>query len=263
MQAFDQPVGIDWLATGTASFVADRDISVPPGAFDGIIAGRVVPGTGGAADKTWTYFTDPTPTPADSDPVFCGNAVDNDDAEVVFCDIGGNSIVVFTPDGAVVSTLALPPAGGPRSLMWITCQSGTGAAGGGGGGGGGGGSWYGSGATDDNDNGDSVASSKKKKSKFHCFVATASWGQGSGPVSDLVAFRSDWLHGAQAGRVFDRMYYGFGPAAAAAIGGAGAQSEGRIVLAPFAFAARGGAATGAMAGLVLVAFLMMAVRRMR
>jgi hypothetical protein len=261
-RAFDYPVGIAWLSGGTAAFVADRDISVPPPAVDGIIAGRVAPGTGATPDSVYDYFNDPTPTPADSDPRYRGVAVDNDDAEVVFCDLGATaaapgSIVVYDIDGNVISTLVLAPGSDPQ---FITCQSGTGVGGVGGGGGGGSG---GSGGTADNDNGDETFhDSDDHHSKKRCFVATASWGAGSRNVRDLVGFRGSWLHGAQAGRVFDRMYYGFGPSAAAGISASGSEAAGRCVLAPFAFAAKGGAATAVIAAALLALLGFAAVRRM-
>jgi hypothetical protein len=148
--AFWYPVGIDWTSAGGDAFVADMDQSVVAPATDGIIAARIIPGVPPAADTAFDYLDDPTPA-ADTDPQYRGVAVDNDNEEIVFCDLGAStpapgSLVVYALDGTVTGVLTLGAGTDPR---WISVQSGTGSSGGGGGGGGS----SGSGASDTNDNG--------------------------------------------------------------------------------------------------------------
>lgn len=250
MEAFFLPRDVSW--TSGVAIVSDLDLPATPPATDGIIGAFVFQAIAPSFDATFLYLTDPDPG-SSATPVHWGNAIDNDDQEVVFCNIGSPPGVVSSLnlwDLAGVSIASVPTPGlAPR---WIVVQAGTGVPPGSGGG-------Y-------NDNGAEIPDEDDdghSKGRPRCFVASASWGRGSVPVRDLVAFRSSSLHGAQAGRVFDRMYYGFGPSLASGISASGAGQAGRVVLAPFALAARGGVATGSAALALLVILVAMAVRRMR
>jgi hypothetical protein len=146
---FWSPIGIDCAKGSTVCYVSDQDQTVAPPATDGPIGVKVFASTTPAglptvSDKSFLYFVDPTPTD-DGDPVHFGVSVDNDDSEVVFCNIGTTpGINNYALDGTIV--FVTPTPGGIP--VFICCQSGTGSGGppGGGGGGVGGGSAF-------NDNG--------------------------------------------------------------------------------------------------------------
>ncbi|KAF0246998.1 MAG: hypothetical protein FD180_221 [Planctomycetota bacterium] len=166
--AFFFPIGIDWAAFSTTAFVSDIDLSVAPPATDGIIGVKVFTsitpaGSPTVSDKSFLYFADNTPLD-DVDPQHYGVAVDNDDSEVVFCNLGSltspPTINYYGIDGILVS-FATVTGGQP---VYITCQSGTGMGGPPGGGGGGG---AGGGGTAYNDNGAGLNENSSRK-KHRC-----------------------------------------------------------------------------------------------